>query len=206
MKFERTLAKKRTEKVRAMSEDVDFIMCSKCGKMPKLKGSDLCYDCRQSLNDSTVTVHVEKPQENDLKAENEDLKAKLDSIAQMEFTKRKNALPLRFRDKVNTPEQLELAEALALEDGSRNESAPSGSAPLNQTSGSIPNERNTSGYADYKAMLADLRAKERFGNEREQAEAKRLIDALFLKLVREAKKNPDVWRQAEGRGENIKDE
>jgi Tat protein secretion system quality control protein TatD with DNase activity len=97
----------------------------------------------------------------------------------------------------------ELEEKQLLAEGD----APVGTAPPNPTIGGEIIRNNTSnliykGYANYKEMIKDLRARERLGDP----ESKKILDALFRKHIAEHKQTRNKLTQVENYSEKINED
>lgn len=147
-------------------------------------------------NSKTLKIVVEnatrtkEKTDEEIKAENEDLKSKLAIIAEMELAKRKKALGLSPEDPM-TGEQLRGYEK-AIKDLKSGQSAPAGSASLEGQLASMKGSEQ--GFSSYEEMFAALHKAEREGN----SEATAILNELTRKVFVGHKKRNQLMPEISG--------
>jgi hypothetical protein len=118
--------------------------------------------------------------EAELQEENEDLKEKLNLIVQAQFEKKKRELGCTDAE-IDSIDKLEAWEKGR---GEQKEES-SGSAPLNDAQKYGGSPPPTEGFNSQEEMINELRKDAREGDK----DAKRILDAMFLKTIKGVKEN-----------------
>jgi hypothetical protein len=138
----------------------------------------------------------ESEKSEDLEAENEDLRAKLEIIATKEFERKKSSLGCNDPD-IQNPEQL-----LAWQKGkiqSEPTRTPSGTMPLSKEQ--ITGSSGKEGFDTEQEMIADLKKREANGD----VNAKRILSLLYVKMARGLRQKGIEWEIPEDAQPSLKE-